>query len=561
MIGPIRGFDRRTWLCAAVLASSSLLFIAFVAQLPVALLGNAVYDDAWFWHRAASIASGHWMGDYDSMTLMKGAGYPLFLAMVHLSSLSVMTAQALLYCGACLLFGAGVQRMSGRPWLSLSIVLAIQWHPSAYAWTRVLRDYIGAAQLLLALGCLLLFLFAANARSRGWRWAVVAGLAFSWLWSTREDGVWILPGVAILVLARGIQAWRDRAERRRLAVGLVLMSVAFAGWLSLLATVNHVKYGSFVTVDTRDSPYADALSALQRVRVGAATPYVPVPRDVREAVYVVSPAFARLRPQFEGGVSPWTTSGCGLYPHSCGDFAGGWFMWAFRDAVTATGGYASAPAADAFYRQVAAEVEKACDDGRLTCVSGVVGLLPPMTAAQWKTMPSRLGKLASMLTWQGIGDGQTESYVDPPTLRAMWLFVGRPMLPDPADMLEDAGIPRSAEASMALRWTKYRIGQAYGLVLPWLAAAGLLAFAWATLGALRRRRLDPLLPLAAAAWSLVAGRGLLMALVDMTSFPAIHVHYLQPAFPLLLMAAIISLAAIAPQQQPNPLHAPKPAAS
>src|SRR5690606_14631099 len=128
---------------------------------------------------------------------------------------------------------------------------------------------------LIALACLLYFLYAPRAGKRGWRWAVLAGLVFAWLWSTREDAIWVLPGVALLVLAHAAAAWRGRIGRRRLGVGLALMAFAFAGWLSLVAGVNMAKYGVFTTVDTRATAYRDALSALQRVRVGAPVHQVP----------------------------------------------------------------------------------------------------------------------------------------------------------------------------------------------------------------------------------------------------------------------------------------------
>lgn len=628
----------RRWLPAMVAVLSTIAFIVFVTCLPVAILADASHDDAWFWQRSEAIVAGHWLGAYDQSTLMKGAGYPLFLALAHALGLSVMTAQALLYAGACLLLGTAVQRMCGRRWLALLVVLALQWHPAALVWNRVLRDNIGAAQLLLVLACLLLFLHADRVNRRGWGWAALAGLALGWMWTTREDVVWVLPGLLLLLLAAGAQARRDRAGWRRLGTGLACIALASGGWMSLVASANSVKYGAFVTVETRDGAFADALSALQRVRVGEPVSHVPVPARVREAIYVASPAFARLRPHLEDSRSHWTRSGCRLYPHSCGDYAGGWFMWALRDAASAIGAYRSASEAESFYRQLADEVEAACDDGRLACASPMAGAIPPIAASQWRTMPGHVATALRMLTWQGIGEGQTESHAASSRARAMWEFVGEPLVPDPAGTmgpvvvgwfhdprggwlharcagvegtieierrpspdvarhfndpgadrsrfavplpaiegcaihssagtrladLADAtaagtrafavggarlrldalheGIPRHAEAPMAARWIRHFIGLAYGTVLPWLTLAGVLAFAWASIRALRRRWFEPMYALAATAWCMAAARAGLLALVEMSSFPALKVHYMQPAFPMLLLAAILSLA-------------------
>ncbi|MBJ6982590.1 hypothetical protein [Luteimonas sp. MC1572] len=639
---------------AVALALSSLLFIALVHHLPVSILAGASYDDAWFWQRAEGIAAGRWLGAFDHMTLIKGSGYPLFLAASHVLGLPATTMQAVLYALACLLLGGAVYRMSGRPLLAMLLVIALQWHPAALGWNRVIRDNIGGAQILIALACLLYFLYAPRAGKRGWRWALLAGFAFAWLWSTREDGIWVLPGVALLLLAHAAAAWRERAGRRRLGVGLALMALAFAAWLSLVAGANLVQYGVFTTVDTRATSYRDALSTLQRVRVGPPVAQVPVPERVREAVYVASPAFARLRPYLE---DPAQRGGdaCRLPPHACSDYSGGWFLWALRAAAASIGEYRSAPAADAYFRQVADEVDAACDDGRLACTSRLAASIPPVDQAQWSTLPARVAKATTLLTWQGIGGGQPPSDTATSGVRAMWRFVGSPPVRDPAAALgvqvvgwfHDTrpgwlavrcagadgrvevtrqpspdialhfgdpaagmnrfnvvlptlegcafesttggasvplmalaappravnlgsgtlnidtvfeGIPRAAREDAWPRAARHVVWRVHEYVLPWLAIAGLLAFLWATSSAVRSRRVAPLYLLAAVAWCLVAARVGLLALVDMSAFAAIRVDYLQPAFPLAVLAAIASLASLGgngpAQQQRNPPRPP-----
>lgn len=638
MIDAIRGCRRSAWIAVALAMASSILFVVLVSYLPTAILAGAAHDDAWFWLRARSIATGSWMGGYDQYTLMKGSGYSLFLAVGHALGLSVTTSQALLYSGACLLLGAAVHRASGRLWLSLLLVLAMQWHPMALTWGRVVRDNISAAQTLLVLGCMVQAFFVAHSRRGRWFWAAASGWTLAWFWTTREDGIWLFPGLAILLLARWWQVRRDPEGRRCLAAGGALMASVFGLWLGLVASANWIKYGEFATVDMKESAFEDALSALHRVHVGEVVPYVPVPQKVREAVYDVSPAFARLRPHLEGTGKYWTKPGCSIYPQTCGDYAGGWFMWELRDAVASVGAYASAPAADAFYRALADEVGRACDEGRLTCKRNLVPLMPPATDAQWMTLPARLRQAAAVLVWANVREERVASHVDHPRAGEMWDFVGRPRVPDDPDALGDWVIgwfhdprggwilgrcashartiaierrpspdiaahfddPRANESRFLFKLPSARgcaieaasgegavelaevtpdkryftfgagqlhldgtgpgispgaagtpaavgaikrvVGGIYEAVLPWLSGAGLLAFLWASARALAMRDFSVLLALAAAAWCSVAGRSVLLALVDMSSFPAVNAQYLQPAFPLLLLAALVSLA-------------------
>src|SRR5210317_1734883 len=55
------------------------------------------HDDYLFIKLAKNILSGQWFGPYDYYTLIKGPGFPLFLAVVHHLGLPLLFAQQLLY--------------------------------------------------------------------------------------------------------------------------------------------------------------------------------------------------------------------------------------------------------------------------------------------------------------------------------------------------------------------------------------------------------------------------------------------------------------------------------
>lgn len=632
---------RRQWRIAALLAlASASMSVLLLSALPVALFTAAGHDDAWFWTRAQSIVAGDWLGAYDQHTLIKGVGYPLFLAANHVLGTSVSFSQAVLYAAACLLLGHALYRISGKPWWALLAVLLMQWHPMAMTWDRILRDNLSAAQALLVIGCLLQCLFVPHAWKGRLAWSIGAGTALAWLWMTREDGIWILPGVALLFVARLLQSPQPDGDRRRVVLAAAGIAAGFGVTLGSVAAINGAAYGRAETVDVTGAAFGDAMSALQSVRAGERVAYVPVPHAVREAVYAASPTFARLRPYFEGTGRHWTEPGCRQYAQACGDYAGGWFLWAFRDAVASVGGYASPETARAFYRAIDTEIRDACARGALACDAGGVGLMPAVPGAQWRSLPGRLRDGVALAVWRGVSLPQHRSHGSPGMRARMWRFAGGPrvrdrqdvsgksaagwfydpgnawleiqcpssgdaqpvarrpspdiaahfgdpaagdrrfefMLPPGADCalqaasgnervhlfdLADAshgqvvveaggatlyfdsvgeGIPVDAIAPpVAVAWA-HHVHRAYAACMPWLALAGALAFLYASARHCMRRRLSPLYTVAAAAWGLVASRIALLALVDMASFPALNVQYLQPAFPLVALAAVASLA-------------------
>ena len=96
---------------------------------------------------------------------------------------------------------------------------------------------------------------------------------------------------------------------------------------------------------------------------------------------------------------------------------------------------------------------------------------------------------------------------------------------------------------------KDTLNRLYRLALPVLVLLGAVGLAASLIRAWRARRLDePLLIVAAVSWLLVASRVSLLVLIDISSFPAINALYMAPAFPLLTVACLTSVAAFL---QPN----------
>src|SRR4029077_2125067 len=367
------------WVAAAI---CGLLYVLNMLLIPVPLIPILGHDDGHYMFQAKSILEGQWLGTYDGMTLIKGPGFPLFLALGRITGLPYPVPLAAFEFISFALLSFVVGRLANSPRLAIILLVTLAAFP--WMWSgpllRVFRDgfYTSLLFVLLALSFLLIW---SDVR-RKWLLAIAAGFVFGWMAITREETPWLFP--AVLAMAACFFMVEKRKSRALAGSVLIFLCAALSSLVPsvLVATMNDAKYGVFLVTDFTERNFREALRALYSVEAGERIAYLPASRAARLASYDQSPTFARLRDALDGDpakLAGWQGPGCSMHGGPfCGDYAGGWFMWAFRDAVADIGEYRTPQAAIEFYRSMATEINRACREGRLTCRYSPVAELPPI---------------------------------------------------------------------------------------------------------------------------------------------------------------------------------------
>jgi len=334
-----------------------LLYFFVAYHTPIFLFPNAPHDDGLFLALGQSLAEGRWLGSYNQFTLMKGPGYPAFLALIHWIGAPATLAHALLHVTAVAFFVVVAHQFVRSCWLSGLLFVLLLWHPASLVIIRIMRDRIYFDQLLILFAALTWTLFGScNGRERA-IFACVSGLALGWFWLTREEGIWILPALAFLLLAAFLLA-RHNLRVREFGLSVMLFLAVFVATQIGFSTANWWVYGKFVGVDFKEANFQRALSAITGVRYGETKPYVPLTAAARQQIYRVSDAFASLSDDFEGSLGRgWAKTSCSSQPMTCGEIGAAWFMWALRDAAANDGHFSSPTAASEFFGKLADEIE------------------------------------------------------------------------------------------------------------------------------------------------------------------------------------------------------------
>lgn len=374
----------RPWELIVVIAATAAKLWLVEARRLVALAW-AQHDDVWFLDKARSIMEGQWLGSYDSLTLIKGPGYPLWVALVSSLHLPLLLSQQFLYAVACFAACQALAPVLRSPAARVALFGLLLFNPLTYTddtSTRVTREGFYPALALLVFAGVAGTLLRVDTRRRAVGWALLSGVSLAALWHTREESVWILP--MLLIAATGAGAWVSKNWRERRVFGMLVVAIPSGIALSArvaIVLINGWKYDSFVVSEFADPDFLRAYGSLTHIRQHPSRPRIPVPAEVRARVYARSPAFAELRPYLEGELGQRWVEASGVQGN--GEIGGAWFQWAFREAVDKVGYYKrGAAAVREYHARLSGEIEKARVEGRLDARKPRSSLMPPLLHGQ-----------------------------------------------------------------------------------------------------------------------------------------------------------------------------------
>jgi hypothetical protein len=538
---------RERWLLVAIGASLAAAKLWLVADQPVWAFAPNYVDDSGFLQHGLNLAQGKGLGPYNGWRLIKGPGYPLFIAFAWRLGVPLLLAQHVFYAAACAAFCVACRSLVPSPRVRLALFALLLWNPMTFQtqMLRPLREGIYPAQTLL---CIAAALEVANARWASLRRLAIAALAFgvalAWYWLTREEGVWVIPALAIASAGLAVDLARRRPPDALWRMGCFGLAAAVpiaacAAW----SYHNRIVYGVPATVELKTAEFRAAAGALQRATVDSPHRLVALPRATRERLYAVSPTFAELRPMLEGpSGESWVRASTSVIKEleGQGEIAGGWWLWALRGAAAGRGWHATGDRALARYAALAREVNAACDTGQIPCGPPHDSLIPPLSRAHLlPTVAATLRAGAFVVRMEESTAHATPSYA-PPEERSLFRRATNTRLSGPGES-ERGGLAAARNAGLEA------VGSGYRVLVPLLSAAALGVLAW------RGRTLPASSALVLAALGvLFATRLALSGLIDATSFPAVNPVHLAAAYPVWLAWCGLALAACWQARGPRP---------
>ena len=333
---------------------------------------------------AETILKGEWLGEYNNMTLIRSPVYSLALALNSLAGWRLHVFQQTIYLSSVLLLVAALRTVHVARWRALIICLLCVFHPLTFYCTNFVVSealYVSLTTGVMA-GCFGILGTYKGSMIPYCFWLIILSLSSALFWHIRPEGVWIIPFYAVCF---GFLLWDCKSRLRSfwVRVSALLIIPIFAVLLlgNYLASLNEKHYGIRVTNELAESNFINAFNWLTRLAPDSSRPYVPVSKKAMENAYEVSDHFALLKPYLSQQTNGrgWTKFGC-EWMGICNELAGGWTVWAIRDAVASIGAYSSGVSASRFYGSVAREIREACTGGKISYTKNPTGnfLAPPV---------------------------------------------------------------------------------------------------------------------------------------------------------------------------------------
>ena len=344
----------------------SLIYFVFTSVQNPIFYYKAGYDDLYMLASAMFMLDLDWLGPFSGVTLTKGIGTPVFIAIANTLGLTFLQAQFLLYLGAAILFVNVLKKVIKSDFVRLILFFVILFNPVIYdvELLRIYRDSINSSFLLyvVAFSFGIFFNYRENIK-KIIPYMIGFGIFSTCMAITREEAIWIAPftiGSSVITCLFIIFDKNCLDKLKKILLYLIPITI-YILTIFVICLLNKIAYGEFIRIENNSKPFKDFMKAVSSVDVENPNILVPLPKEAREKLYEVSPSFSELKDYFEnGGGSEFADAGSVE-----GEIENGWLSWAIISGVHEQGYDSDLKSLNDYYRRVTKEVNEAYEDGRL----------------------------------------------------------------------------------------------------------------------------------------------------------------------------------------------------
>ena len=411
--------DRVIVQIVSFLAIAGFSMVMRVLIPPSIILGTS-YDDWLQVHLAGNILSGNWLGPWEIRTLIKGPGYPLFLAASNLMGISPVYAVHVLYLVACFFALQFLKRLwptfFQSNYIQFFLYFLLCFNPVVFSsdFSRIYRNGLFAVLIFFGTVCgldaILLAKKCLNHERMKYKFAgriFLASFLLGYSIVTRLDGSLIFPIILFAIIfvafiekvnAYGVNRPKSGKlikQRNAKEIAPILKIGAISIFLYFLPTffiqtMNSSYYGINSVDDYSQGNFAAAMKTWQSIEPRLDDRfYIPVTEFQKEEAFRVSPK-ARMLEKYVKSEETWEKQTSCQQNVDC-KTSGPWIVFEVRDAVVSLGLARDAQEFQKFFGDMNSELKSACAAKTISC--GFEGLgtgIQPLSELKIKVIAARI---------------------------------------------------------------------------------------------------------------------------------------------------------------------------
>ena len=454
----------------------------------------------------------YWGAKYGVLAFVRLPGYPLFVSISKASRLPLRFTTELIQLAGAAAAALAFYFSGVRRGLCLMLYGALIFHPATFAQNSFATpDPFFKAITFFAVGAMVMQL-----STRRLVFAALSGLAIGVLWNTREEAILMagyLAGFFAILLWSWRGAWREVAWHAMVTCAVIAVICIACD------TANYKKYGNFAKSDFASHDFQAALKAMLRIKPVTPPPrFAAIPAQTRDLAYAASPALRELQPLLDGTApSGWKEAGEPL--GIVNDYALGYLLWALRDAAAQAGKYDSPQITRAYYREIADQINGAISRGELPHRFVFSTFTDPDLSEYVRYLPASLGRICG-----------TFAAAEPP-IAPPWSVSGEPVSPRQAELFQrmtNETETVSREGDPVTRAIRGVLARFYGPAVACLTVVAAVALGYLLCVDRARFVRSPAFAVLALLLMMVAGRVVILGLIDVSSWNANSPRYLLP---------------------------------
>ncbi len=353
----------------------SAILVILRNYIPINLL-SLPFDDELFVRRADVVLKGElytFTSGYNP--LVKGVAYPWLLVVSNFLNVNPVTLVFSLL--VLVIFFLLAFTLKSRHIIILCLTfMFVLLDPSPFKApaSRIARESFYQLSLL-ALLTLIILIFIILEKRPSSKYLLItisifSGFIFFVVQNIREERIWIYLNFTLFFSVLTI-TFRKKTKEYWMKTAFILL-IIFASYFLFMTTLKYAHdniYEVKLTSSTIEGEFPKLLSNLSSIDVGEPDrQYVSITKQKRDAAYSVSPTFTKLQNYLEGPGGMWVQFGC-ENSGVCDDYANSFFHIALREAIKLEGFWGTQLTAQNFMSQVNFEIEAACTDKAIYCVT------------------------------------------------------------------------------------------------------------------------------------------------------------------------------------------------